>query len=214
MSENNFLPGADEAGATDNRRNVILLGGLGAVVLAGAGYYFLAGGSSTDAQVTAAPVVQRHVAKVPAKAPAAKAAKPAIIPVTSTVPIGRNPFKVLYVAPAQGAAPGGTAPATTTSSTTSSTSTSSGTATTTAVAPYKMTLVSVTGGANNTAREYTFTYSGLTKTVIAGQRFGVGGHVVVLAYLTSSTGKVTGALVQIGDDDPIPVPIKGTFQAS
>jgi hypothetical protein len=77
-----------------------------------------------------------------------------------------------------------------------------------------MTLMSVTGGTGNTAREYTFGYMNTTKTVIAGQRFGVGGHVVVLAYLTSSTGKVTGALVQIGDDDPIPVPIKGTFTAS
>lgn len=219
MTDNTFLPGGTaEAAPAENRRNIILLGGLGAVVLAGAGYYFLLGGSSSQDVAVSTPVVQHHVVKAPAAAPkaAAKPAKATVIPVMSTVQLGRSPFKALIVdAPA--AAPGSAASSgtgTTTATGTTPTTATGSTGTATTVAPYKMTLTAVSAGANNTAREYTFSYMGMTKTVIAGQRFGVGGHVVVLAYITSSTGKVTGALVQVGDDDPIPVQIKGTFTAS
>jgi hypothetical protein len=155
MSDNTFLPGDSAQAAPDNRRNVILLGGLGAVVLAGAGYYFLAG-SSSDSTVASSPLPPRHVTSAPVKSakPVAKpAAKLAVIPATSTAQIGRNPFKALYVQPA--VAPAGAATSSQASSgpSTSTASTTSGTAASPTVAPYKMTLVSVTGGANNTARE-------------------------------------------------------------
>ena len=50
----------------------------------------------------------------------------------------------------------------------------------------------------------------LSTTVIPAQRFGKYGEIVVLAYEKNTAGKVTGAIIQVGDDSPIDVMIGET----
>ena len=105
MTESPFPFGAtddatvlEEPAEAGSRRNVLLLGGLAAVLLAG-GTFFLLGGDEE--------VVDDFAAPTRAKRPPAAAAaspKPAKLPVATKVPIGRNPFKALYVAPVAAAA--------------------------------------------------------------------------------------------------------------
>jgi hypothetical protein len=131
-----------------------------------------------------------------------------VLPATSTTRIGRNPFQVLVMEQTQSSA--GTTPQTATSTTAGTTPATSGA---TASTPYSVQLVSITGGSGGTAREYTFKYLGQTKTVIVAQKFGREGHLVVLAYVRDSAGKVMGAYVQVGDADPVEVKIGGKFTA-
>lgn len=209
MTQTTMLPAAPEAPeASNNRRNILLVGGLAAVVLAGGGYFFLAGGSSSDTASDSF-VVPHHKAPVTKtvakKAPAAKA-KTVIVPATSTVPIGRNPFKVLYVAPVQTSSTSSSG-STTTSSTTTGTTTGTTSGTTTKTASYSLTLLSITGGTGGYAHQFTFSLGGTKKTVLIGQKFGNYGELQVLTFTRTASGKVTGALVQVGDDDPVPVSI-------
>lgn len=212
MTDNTFLPaGAPAEAAGGNRRNIVLAAVLGAAVLGGGGYYFLAGSSSSEDVVSAPPVVrQQPVKKAPAKTvkPAAKAAKPAVLPAVSSTRIGRNPFEV-QVGPAPAEPAGATTPLTPTGTAAGSTAPGASTVN----APYTVTLKAISSGAGGTAREYTFSYLNTTKKVIVAQRFGLDGHIVVLAYVKNSAGSVTGAYVQVGDADPIEVKIGGSFTA-
>lgn len=87
----------------DSKRNLIALGGLGAVVLA-AGAYFLVSSGGDDALEDTAFVPPQPRAAAPAASAAPQAVK---LPVATQVALGRNPFKALYVAPAAAAAPAG-----------------------------------------------------------------------------------------------------------
>jgi len=208
MTDNPFMPaGAEEAApATSDNRRVLLVGGLAAAVaLAGGGYYLLAGSSSSDTSAAVAPVVHHQAVPQAKKAPAKAPAKAAIIPVTSSVPIGRNPFKPLYVVPAVSTTTA-TSPSTTTASSPTTTSSSTGTSSV-SNAPYALTLVSITGGTGGYAHQFTFKVGSLSKTVIAAQKFGNYGELQVLTYTRTSAGKVTGAVVQVGDADPTTVAI-------
>jgi len=105
MSESPFTsPPIDQAADTEaepgGRRTAIVAGALGAVVL-GAGAFFFLGGGDAPEQELAAP------GAVPAAAAPAPSKSPTTLPVASTIELGRNPFKALYVAPA--AAPAATA---------------------------------------------------------------------------------------------------------
>jgi hypothetical protein len=202
MSDNLMASSVDEERGS-NKRVLFLAGGAaGVLALGGGGFMLLHHGSSDNASL-ALPVV--HHAK--AAAPAAKAAvrKSTVsvtkLPHASSVKIGRDPFSALYVVPV--AAPA-TAPNTTSTSSTS-TSTSS-TTSTAAPARYTIVLTKVTtvpGG----AKLFTFKIGTTSKSVLPAQRFGNYGELVVLTYLKNSKGAVTGAVLQVGDDNPIEVPI-------
>ncbi len=195
MTETTMLPVASEAESSGNRRNILLLGGLAAVVLAGGGYFLLAGGSSDESTTASLPLPQHRIA-APAKQAAAKApAKLSVVPVTNNLPIGRNPFKVLYVAPA--AAP---ATSTTTAGTSTTTTTTSGGSTTAAPKPtsYALVLSSVSG------KTASFKVGGRVMAAQVGSVFGPTAELKLLSLTQSSTGKWI-ATIQEGDSDPIDV---------
>lgn len=93
----------EEVVEAENSRNLALLGGLAAVLVLGAGAYFLLGGSDDTTDE----------AFVPVAVPAPSAAAPEVegpnseLPPVSQVQLGRNPFEALYVAPAGSAGAGG-----------------------------------------------------------------------------------------------------------
>lgn len=120
MSESTFPFGgapeaAPEVAETEEggRKPVALVGAVvGALVLAGAGFFLVGGGDDAADDELALPVK-----KVPAAAQAAEAAPPAAVavPVASEETVGRNPFKALYVESASSGAAAD--PGTTTGST-------------------------------------------------------------------------------------------------
>jgi hypothetical protein len=125
-----FLPETDDTGP-DNRRKLMIVGAIvGVAVLAIVAFFLLkGGGSSPDA--AGGFVVPHHAVKKPAAA--APGAAPVVkLPKRVVTPVGRDPFKPLYVAPA--AAPAGTTTTSTpvSSSTTTTPSTGGTTTTTTA----------------------------------------------------------------------------------
>lgn len=194
-----FAVTAEDEDNTDKRK-LALIGGVACVALAGGGWFLLGGsGSSDDANVGLAPVVH-HVVK-----PAVKPAVPtpaALVPSASNVKLGRDPFHVLYVVPAAagaGATTTNTTPTNTTPTGTSGTDTP-------AAAPYSLKLLSVSGARTN-GRIYAFTVGATKKSVVAAQKFGKYHELVVLSYVKNAKCAVTGALVQVGDDDPITVRI-------
>ncbi len=97
-------PAVDEP-AADSRRNLVALGGLAAVLLAGGAYFLLSGGEDVVEDVAFTPSTTRTTVSA---SPAPAAVK---LPVVTKVPLGRNPFKALYVQPAAAApAPAQTTP--------------------------------------------------------------------------------------------------------
>jgi hypothetical protein len=188
-----------EESSTRSRRTVLIGGGIAAALaLAAGGYFLLSGGSSTP---SAADLPRGTLGLTP------KAAKPAVKPVvkpitqvppTTSVPIGRDPFHALYVAPAEGAAAApaaGTGSTTTTSST--STSTTSGSTSTQPAAPatYKLVLTKVSAG---TA---TFSVGGKYMTAKIGSVFGPTAELKLLDLTDTSKGWV--ATIQVGDSEPV-----------
>jgi hypothetical protein len=216
MTETLHAPEQVSAEQPQNDRKKLFIGGglVGALVLGAGGYFLLgSGGGSTDAADTSAVVkhVVKHVEKpatpvASVKAGTKAATKPVTLPPTSTVALGRDPFKPLYVAPAApGAGTTGTTGAPGTTPTTPSTGGATGTATTgtapAATTPYLLQLQSV-DSSNTQLRKYTFVVAGLNRAVVQSQKFGKYGELVVLAVTTNGAGKVTGALVQVGDANP------------
>lgn len=216
-------PVDEDTGGAANRKPLLIAGGLVAVLaLAGGGYLLLGGGSSSDASLApiarGVPKAAAPAAAKPAAKAAAKAAKPtALLPAATTVALGRDPFIPLYVqpaAPAAGAATATTttpttAPATTTSTGSTSTASTGGT-TTLATAAYGLKLVSITK-VTGTGRTYMFSYGGASKGVLEGQRFGKYGEITVLGVTTKAPNDTaTGAIIQVGDDEPFTVMIGET----
>jgi hypothetical protein len=105
----------DEDGGNDNRRNLIVVGAaLGVLVLAVVAFFVLKGGGSPASNDSfTAPV--HHPAKA---APAGHAPTAVTLPKVVTAPVGKDPFKPLYVAPK----PATSAPAKTATTTTPATS--------------------------------------------------------------------------------------------
>jgi hypothetical protein len=209
------ITAAEPEGDLDKRKRLMVLGGVGAAaVLGAAGYLLLGGGSSTTASNQPYVPLKSRVAATaaPAKAAALTKAKAVtkpttVLPAASQVKLGRDPFIALYVQPAA-AAPGttspGTTPGTTTGTGTATGTTPTGTTpgtTSAATTPYVLQLKSV-DSSNPQLRKYTFVVAGRAKSVVQNQKFGKYGELVVLAVTTSSSGKVTGALVQVGDANP------------
>jgi hypothetical protein len=204
MTENTMAVAADDE--SGGKRKLIVAGGaVGLVVLGAAGYMLLnGGGSSNDAGFTL-PV---HHVQAPKSSTTLKSHVPAVrsLPAASQVRIGRDPFNALYVVPV--APPAGTSGSSTgTPATTPSGSPTAGTgATTPTAARYVLVLKTVTRDPGG-AYLFNFTVDGTPKTVLPAQRFGKYGELVVLTYVKSSKGAVTGAVVQVGDDSPIQVPL-------
>ena len=190
-----------------NRTRIVAFGALGAVVLGAGGYFLLSGGG--DDAATEAFVAPKGKPKVVAAKPATNAkpaAKPAQLPAATSVRLGRDPFLALYIepkgAPAEGAA---VPPTTTTPVGTGTTGTTTGTtgSTATPTERYTLTLKSVSG--TSELRKYVFVYGGASHTVVTGQKFGKYGELVVLGMTTKNGSIVTGALIQVGDDDPVTI---------
>jgi hypothetical protein len=207
MTDQTFeAPTSDEPA---NRRNLVIAGGAaGLLVLAGAGFLLLSGGSSGSTTSVANSLPRAPLVVKSATSPKRATATAIKLPAASAVRVGRDPFLALYVAPVAPAA-GSTSPSGSTSTTTSgSTSTGSTTPTTAPAtgASYALKLVSVKSDPGG-AKFFTFTYGTTTKVVLPAQRFGKFGELVVLTYVKDAKGTVLGAVIQVGDDNPIEVPI-------
>jgi hypothetical protein len=207
MTDHTFdAPAADEPA---KRRNLVIAGGAaGLLVLGGAGFLLLNGGSSdTTANVASSLPRPPQVAKnaTTQKKPSAAAIK---LPAATSVRVGRDPFLALYVAPV--AAAGSTSTSGSTGTPTTSGSTTTGTTATPSApatgATYALKLVSVKSDPGG-AKLFTFTYGTTSKVVLPAQRFGKYGELVVLASVMNSKGAVIGAVVQVGDDNPIEMAI-------
>ncbi len=203
---------ADEATAdsavaeqgNSNKKALIVAGGVVAALVLGAGGYFLTSGDGASSQAastrpagTAVPKVVGKKATAPKPSVVVAAPKPVQLPAVFKEQLGRDPFKPLYVQPVVAAGP--TAATGTTGTTGTNGTTGAGT---TANAPYSLKLTALAVGNGDQASTFSFLVSGASKTVLPAQRFGKYGELVVLAYTKNSAGKVTGAIVQVGDDQP------------
>src|SRR4051794_4063430 len=110
--------GEPETGGDDSRRKLMIAGaGVGVLILALAAFFLLKGGGSTDTSRALPPLPPPTHTNAPAAQP------PVVkLPKHVTTPVGRDPFKALYVAPVA-AAPGSTSTGGTTSTTTGGTTT-------------------------------------------------------------------------------------------
>lgn len=202
MTDNTFAPAAEAAVEGTSRSTLLIAGGLvGALVLGGGGYLLLSGGSDDDLGA-GAPVVTRTKpapkSATPAKrATASTASKPGLLPATTTVRIGRDPFLALYVMPAAGAAESVGAPSTGTTTVGGTTSGSSGTATTSTT--YPMVLKRVYGSGSERTAE--FSVDGKTMLAKVGSVFGKTSELKLLSLSQNSKGTWLGT-VQVGDSDP------------
>ena len=186
-------PAFEDESTGGSRSRMLLLGGLLAAVVLGGGGYLLLSGSGDSGDVSGAPLpLPRHQASQPA-APTTVVKGGATLPKKSTAQLGRDPFKPLYVAPVE--APAGSGASTSGSST--------GTTDTSAQASYALSLTKV----SSDGKSFTFSVAGTSKTVLVAQRFGQYGELVTLAVSKSSTGKIVGAVIQVGDDNPLTVKV-------
>ena len=97
-------PALEEESESGSRRNLLALGGLAALLVAGgAAFFLLSGGDEPSEDVAFVPPARTAVT-----APAVIVPKAVKLPVATNIPLGRNPFKALYVQPA--AAPADAAP--------------------------------------------------------------------------------------------------------
>ena len=101
------VPALEQESESGSRRNLLALGGLAALLVAGGAFFLLSGGDETSEDVAFVPTTPRPAAA----APAPKVAK---LPVATKVPLGRNPFKALYIQPAAASTSTDAAPVATT----------------------------------------------------------------------------------------------------
>lgn len=193
---------SDQAPAR-NRRAVIAAGAVGALVLAGGGYLLLSGGSSSNDQSFVPPIPRPGVVKVVAKhvklASKAVVKPAALLPASSVAPLGRDPFKPLYIQPVAAPVSAATAaPAVPTSTGTTQTST-----TTTPAGPvattYALSLTSVYGSGSNLTGS--FKVGAVVQQAKAGSVFGKNSELRVISLQQESNALWT-AVVQVGDDQP------------
>src|SRR4051794_11340197 len=203
----------DDAEGSRNKRALLVVGGVvGALVVAAGGFLLLGGGGESS---DSALVVPHTTHQAPAPVKPAKKAVAKKLPATYHEQIGRDPFKALYVVPV--AAPAGAAPAPSSApavigggDTSSSTPGTGTTPVVPAAKPYPVKLVSISSAPGSDARFSTWLVDGTKTTVLPAQRFGTNGELVVLAFGKNAKGAVTEAILQVGDDTPISVPIGQT----
>src|SRR4051794_30699819 len=147
MSQQTFTPGdtslaeppapvlpMDDAGSAgdDNRRKLLVVGAvLGVVVLAIVAFFLLKGGGSAGNDASSVPAPTHH------RQAAAPAAQPPVVKLPKHVaaPVGRDPFKALYVAPAAATTSPGTGTTSSTTPSTGGTTPTTGGTTPTSTAP-------------------------------------------------------------------------------
>jgi hypothetical protein len=213
MTENTFHSlEAPDSTEPSRRRPLIMAGAAGVVVLGAAGYFLLTGGGSGSTEASKPIVSARHVTAhkatstvKPKSAAGATSTRKSVLPALNTQPVGRDPFHALYLAP-KAAAAGAAAPATATVNTATTTTSNPATGLTANTTPYALTLTGMKLDATG-ARHFTFSVASLPKTVLPAQRFGKYGELVVLTYIKNAKGAITGALIQVGDDDPVDVSV-------
>jgi hypothetical protein len=208
MTDNTFAAPVGD-GETGANRKMLLVGGAAAVaVLAGAGWFLLHGGSSSDNLALpvahGAPVVAHHaqVTKATLKTKVATTKLPAV----SSVKIGRDPFAALYVVPAAPAAGSGSTTTSTAPTTTTTIAPATSATDTSTNARYTVVLTKVATSPGG-GKYFTWKIGTTYKTVIPNQRFGKYGELVVLTWVKNTKGAIIGAVLQVGDDNPIGVPI-------
>ena len=203
-------PAPEQEADSGSRRNLVVLGAVAAVLVAGGAFFLFSGGDETSEDVAFVPTTARPVAA----APAPKVAK---LPVATKVPLGRNPFKALYVVPVAAAgAPGGTPQITPTSTTTPTSGTpivvvvpataptgtvtpptSSGTPAAPAARPSTQSTVALKGVSTKTGTAVgTFVYDG--QTVTGGKGQVMAGRLKVISLIPLTRGGWY-AMLKLGD---------------
>jgi hypothetical protein len=190
-----------------NKKAVLGLGALAAVVL-GAGAFLFLGGSGDEEldDFTLPPRKPAAAAPAPSATPAAK------LPAVAKVALGRNPFRALYIQPAAapavpetptGAAPapadpGAVAPAT------GGTAPGTGTPAQEPTAKeYKLVLLRVFGeGADQSA---VFSIDGKQQTAKVGTTFGAHAEILLIELTQGPKEEQWTAVLQVGDGDPFDV---------
>src|SRR4051794_26499742 len=146
MSQQTFTPGGtslaeppapvlpmDDSGSAgdDNRRKLLAVGAVvGVVVLAIVAFFLLKGGSSASNDASTVPARHHRQAAAPAAQP------PVVkLPKHVAAPVGHDPFKALYVAPAAATTSTGTGTTSATTPTTGGTTPTTGGTTPTTTAP-------------------------------------------------------------------------------
>lgn len=200
------LPGGDaETGGADNRRKLMVVGAaVGVLVVAIIAFFLLKGGSGSSASDAGfVPPHHHHAAAATAPQP-----KSVTLPRHVAAPVGRDPFKPLYVAPATVPSAAAASSSTTTSTSTSTTSTSTGsgstsTSSTTSYHPVWVELHSITSttatfdvGYSNGKTLRAVRYSGV-KAPAPGSRTTFAGSFALLSIRSGS------AVVQYGDGTPV-----------
>ena len=194
---------ADDGASGRRRPRLVALAAIAVLALGSGGFALSSGlltGGSDDPTAASAPK-PRPVATRPAR-PVTPATPPAVrLPVVYPEPVGRDPFKALYVVPVVAVV----APGATTGPTGATDPLASPSPT------YPLKLTSVTVGTGSAATTLDVVVSGMRKTVLLGQRFGTHGELVVLSVNKSAAGVVTGVTLQVGDDQPVPLKVGETI---
>lgn len=188
---------------TRDRRKLVLFGVLGALALAAAGWFLFGGNGSAPEALTPIP---HGVPRLPRSPVASTPLKPTtVLPPTSTVKLGRDPFRALYVVPA--AAPPAPPAAPGTKPTKAPTGTPTGTPTTTPPTKpitYSLRLVRVDGSGDNLTAKFLIGTTGKIQYARAGSVFGRDAEIRLLSMQKGSNGSDI-AVIQVGDGSPFNV---------
>ena len=214
-------PTSDTEAAPAGRRGRVVAGGLLVALALGAGAFFLLGGDSADAEQELSAPGQVRAAAAPAPAATTTA-----LPAVSTVELGRNPFKALYVQPvaapaaAPVTAPVAAAPPAPPTGTVQQPPPPTGTAPPAPAPPppppssdtgdqplpghmHEVQLASVTGDGD--AQKALFSIDGKQYTVQIGDTFGPTKHLLLVSLQQGPGDDDWTAVVQVGDGDPFDV---------
>jgi hypothetical protein len=199
---------APSGDAPGTRRTVLIAGALVAALALGGGGYLLLSGGSSDQELGAVPKGKPRTSLVTKNGAPAVEVKPAVqsLPRVSTIRIGRDPFKPLYVEPAEAPAAAPAAPTTTDSTGSGSTGgASTGGTAPTAPTSYALKLQRTYGSGDD--KTAVFTVDGKTMVAKIGSTFGPTSEIRLLSLGQTPKG-VDEAIVQVGDAEPIDV-VKG-----
>lgn len=204
----------DEEGSTDRRR-LAAIGVVAALLLGAAGYFLIGGGGGSSDESFVVPSTRRVVK--PVGGPRKPVVVHAVLPPTSTVKLGRDPFHPLYVIPAAPIvaplAPGATGGTSTTGTGTTGTGTA-GTGTTstgtTSTPPkpvsttYALKLSRVDGTGNNLTARFLIGQAQKIQYARAGSVFGRSAEIRLLSIQKGPNGAGT-AVIQVGDGSPFDI---------
>lgn len=215
-----FMDYDDAEPTGGNRRKLVMAaGGLALVLVAGGGWFLMHGSSSSDSL----PPVIHHAAGKTATSGGGTTTPAVVLPKTVAEPLGKDPFKALYVPAAAGApVPTDSTSSTTSTSTTPTTapstgstrpgssSRSSGTPTTAGVSgtPTSITLTKLSGSTARFHVTYTSGSDDFTVTVSKSDekpKFGSATTGMPNFFQVTTLVDQSEADVQYGDSSPVPL---------